>query len=257
MHLKRFFLYFFFLFKLYACYSQTTDTKIILNNAYLAVNNIESLVYKLELSKKYLSRRDTVFVTALCSIQKTNIRNFKHKHYLEVLILEEDTKNYGIRKFDGKNSLWLNLSIDSLSAPQEPYIERNKRKIKSIVSNYADLLLDVYFFDKKRFKRLISVSDKILVSEEILKNQPVYVITIAYKDYEGIKDNVEKHYLRKSDFLPVAYSSFLKFENMEQYKYFEISYLQINNLNSVIHVDKNEIINPNNSFNEFQSKIKN
>lgn len=257
MHLKRFFLYFFFLFKLYACYSQTTDTKIILNNAYLAINNIESLVYKLELSEKYLSRRDTVFVTALCSIQKTNIRNFKHKHYLEVLILEEDTKNYGIRKFDGKNSLWLNLSIDSLSAPQEPYIERNKRKIKSIVSNYAVLLLDVYFFDKKRFKRLISVSDKILVSEEILKNQPVYVISIAYKDYEGIKDNIEKHYLRKSDFLPVAYSSFLKFENMEQYRYFEISYLQINNLNSVIHVDKNEIINPNNSFNEFQSKIKN
>lgn len=257
MHLKRFFLYFFFLFKLYACYSQTTDNKIILNNAYLAINNIESLVYKLEYSVKYLARQDTVFITALCSIQKTNKRNLKHKHYLELLILEEDNKVYGIRKFDGRNSLWLNFSIDSLIAPKKPYIERNKRKIKSIVSNYADLLLNEYFFDKTQFRKFISVSDKILVSEDILKNQPVYVISIAYKDNGEVKDRIEKHYLRKSDFLPVAYSSFLKFENMEQYRYFEISYLQINNLNSVIHVDKNEIINPNNSFNDFQSKIKN
>ncbi|MFY7730335.1 MAG: hypothetical protein ACOVRN_12515, partial [Flavobacterium sp.] len=90
-----------------------------------------------------------------------------------------------------------------------------------------------------------AMADNIGIEEKELNNVPVYVLTFKFKDHEDIRDNVEKHYIRKSDYLPVAYYSFLRWENMEQYIYYEVEYIAINpNINvSQFTIQKNETVN--------------
>lgn len=96
------------------------------------------------------------------------------------------------------------------------------------------------------------------VKEETFNDTQVYVLTIAFKDHEDVRDNVEKHYIRKSDFLPVAYSSFLRWENMEQYDYYEVDYLAINPdiPAEAFKVGENETINARERYNTFKEEAK-
>lgn len=83
-------------------------------------------------------------------------------------------------------------------------------------------------------------------------------INIYYKDRkDSTRDNVEKHYIRKIDFLPIAFYSFLRWENMEQYNYYEIDYLSINSNISIddFKIDENEPFNAIELYTNFKKQI--
>lgn len=73
---------------------------------------------------------------------------------------------------------------------------------------------------------------KDITSEENIYNGiPVYVLTVYGKDKpreNRINSSVEKYYIRKSDFLPIAQSFYGEFEGMKQTEFTEIEYLEIN-----------------------------
>lgn len=240
--------------------AQPIEPKELLKKSDKALADIKTVVYKVDYKTKYLARKDTVRTTSVCSLyiapkDKMNTYNIVDWEYSD-----DNFNNYGHRKYDGNRVLWVNYPIDSLNKDIKPEIYSNKRMRQSVVRNYSDVLLKEYFIQKKPFTRYQSASDKILVKEEVLKDTPVYVITIAFKDQKDTtRDQVVKHYIRKSDFLPIAYYSFLRWENMEQYNYYEVDYLAINPdiPLETFKVDENETINAKERYRNFKGKIKN
>lgn len=236
--------------------AQTIENSELLLNAYKSIKNIKSVVYKIDYKTKFLARRDTVYSTAICSLRIEPKDRLKTLHLLDVKITENGYLTFGQRMYDGKISVWTNYPIDSLSTEVKPLIEKNKRKIESIVTNYSYLLLNEYLIHKNPFKDLIPYSDKIGIVEKMLNDIPVYEISIAYQDNEEVKDHSVKHYIRKSDYLPIAFSSFLRFENMEQYNYYEVKYLEINPSLSTeqFNIEANRNINLKSRYTEFIKK---
>ena len=240
--------------------AQPIKVKDILKKADKALGDINTVIYKVDYATKYLARKDTVRTTSVCSLyiapkDKMNVYNI-----VDIEIFEGKSHNFGHRRYDGDKVLWVNYPIDSLNKDIKPEIYSNKRMRQSVVRNYSDVLLKEYFIQKKPFTRYQSASDKILVKEEVLKDTPVYVITISFKDQKDTtRDQVVKHYIRKSDFLPIAYYSFLRWENMEQYNYYEVDYIAINPdiPLEAFKVDENETINAKERYENFKKKIKN
>lgn len=206
----------------------TTEKQELLQKIDDALSNVKTVVYKIDYTNKFLSRRDTIRSTAICSLYIAPRDKMKAYSLVDLEFTELNTATYGHRRYDGKRTFWTNYPVDSLNISREPDIESDKQLRVAIVQNYSDLLLKEYLTQKKPFGKYQSTAEMIGINEENLKNTPVYVLTIAFKDHDDVRDNVEKHYIRKSDFLPVAYSSFLRWENMEQYNYYEVDYLAIN-----------------------------
>lgn len=253
---KKYLVYLLVIFGVSLAKAQSIDNKDLLNKSYEALKNIKTLIYKVDYSTKYLASRDTVHRTAICSLYVAPKNKMKTYNIVDLEHTDAELHFYGHRKYDGKKTLWANYDIDSLNSDSEVYIDTKRRDVHSIVINYSDLLLKEYFMMEKPFKKYEKVSDRILVTEELHKDLEVYVITVAFRDQEDVKDNVEKHYIRKSDFLPVAFQSFLRWENMEQYNYYEIEYLEINPDLPLekFKVSKNEIINAEERYKEFKQK---
>lgn len=240
--------------------AQSIKIKDILKKADKALSDINTVVYKVDYATKYLARKDTVRTTSVCSLYIAPKDKMNAYNIVDIEIFEGKSHNFGHRRYDGNRVLWINHPIDSLNKNIKPEIYSNKRMRQSVVRNYSDVLLKEYFIQKKPFKRYQSASDKILVKEEVLKDTPVYVITIAFKDQKDTtRDQVVKHYIRKSDFLPIAYYSFLRWENMEQYNYYEVDYLAINPdiPLEAFKVDENQTINAKERYENFKKKIKN
>lgn len=239
--------------------AQLIENKELLNKAYEALRNINTVVYKVNYSTKYLARRDTVYTTAICSLYVAPKDKMKVYNIVDSEYLDSEFHHYGHQKYDGKKALWINYPMDSLNGDIKPSIFSNRRERQAVVKNYSGILLKEYFIQKKPFIRYQSVSDKILITEEVYKGISVYVITIAFKDQKDTtRDQVEKHYIRKSDFLPIAYYSFLRWENMEQYNYYEVEYLAINP-DIPLHkfkVSENETINAEERYEKFKEKMK-
>src|SRR5690606_30718038 len=83
---------------------------------------------------------------------------------------------------------------------------------------------------KSFFKRKSSVKE-MEVKEEVLLGIPVYELTITGKNKNApnsINNWIDKYYIRKTDFLPIAYSSYGEFEGMQETKYAAIEYIEIN-----------------------------
>ena len=69
------------------------------------------------------------------------------------------------------------------------------------------------------------------VKEELLSGVPVYELTIIGKNKNApnaINNWVDKYYIRKTDFLPIAYSSYGEFEGIQETEYAVIEYIEIN-----------------------------
>lgn len=208
--------------------AQPIETRELLKKSYEALSNIRTVVYKIDYANKYLSRKDTIHTTAVCSLYVAPKDKMKAYNIVDVEFVELNVSTYGHRRYDGNRTFWTNYLVDSLNVVKKPEIYSDKQTRRAVVNNYSNILLKEYFMQKKPFIRYQSASDKILVTEEVHKGISVYVITIAFKDKKDVRDNIEKHYIRKSDFLPIAYYSFLRWENMEQYNYYEVEYLAIN-----------------------------
>lgn len=219
--------------------------------------DVKLVVYKIDYESKDLSSRDTVYTTAICSLYVKVNNKMNVYSIVDAKFTTSIWKGYGHRRYDGKNVFWVNYTLDSLSFEVKPQIYSKKKEVKSVVDNYTNLLLPYYLMQKKPFGKYSSAASAILVTEETYKDIPVYVITIAFKDNDGVSGNIEKHYIRKSNYMPIGYTSFLKWENMEQYRNFKVEYLSVNPDIPLenFKVDKDEAINPVQRYNEFKKKV--
>src|SRR5690606_25005452 len=107
----------------------------------------------------------------------------------------------------------------------------------SIKGNFvSNFILNDYFKKNNIFKQYRSLLAKILIKditteESIYKGTTVYVLTVYGKDKprpNRINSAVDKYYIRKSDFLPIAHSFYGEFEGMKETEFTEIEYLNIN-----------------------------
>lgn len=243
------------------CNAQMTEAQIgeLLLKIDASIANIKTVIYKVDYTNKYLSRRDTIHTTAVCSLYITPKDKMKAHNIVDGVFTELNFTQYIHRGYDGKKTSWANCSIDSLDIPVKPEIESDRRMNQSIVQNYSNVLLTEYLSQEKPFGRYVPAAGMIGLKEEMLQDVPVFVFTFTFKDKEDVKDNVEKHYVRKSDLLPVAYSSFMRWENMEQYNYYEVDYLAINpNITPEdFKIAKDDTLNVKQRYNAFKEKIKN
>lgn len=241
------------------CNAQMTENQIaeLLLKIDASIANIKTVVYKIDYTNKYLSKRDTIRTTAICSLYIAPRDKMKAYNIVDGTFTEFNSTKYIHRAYDGKRTSWANCRIDSLANGIKPEIRTTGKLNQSVVENYSNLLLTEYINIKKPFGRYVPAAGVIGLKEEMLHTIPVFVFTFTFKDKEDVKDNVEKHYVRKSDLLPVAFSSFLRWEGMEQYNYYEVDYLAINpNITPEdFKIAKDETIIASERYDMFKEKI--
>src|SRR5690606_25095543 len=153
-------------------------------------------------------------------------------------ILNHGEKQYNQYKYDGTYSSFLYFHSDSLDIPKKTTItnvlDDNYNSIKgNFVSNF---ILNDYFKKNNIFKQYRSFLAKfflkdITTEESVYNGIPVYILTVYGKDKpreNRINSAVEKYYIRKSDFLPIAHSFYGEFQGMKETEFTEIEYLEIN-----------------------------
>lgn len=246
-------------------FAQPIELKELLLNVDTSLSNINTVTYKLYYFNKYLARKDTLYSTAICSlliVPKDKMKSY-HNIDLEFEIEKGGEKYFGQRRYNGYKVLWYSRIADSLTINEQPEIYSDKKKKHSVVDGYSNFLLKKYFGNKESFsdyetKLALILYKDINVTEELLHGKPVYVLNIYHKDEkDSTRDQVAKHYFRKTDFLPIAYYSFLRWENMEQYNYYEIDYLAINSNLSVddFKIDENKPIIAIELYKNFKNQI--
>lgn len=245
--------------------AQTIEIKELLKKTDESLNNINTIVYKVDYFTKYLAKNDTVQSTAICSLYRMPKDKMKSYHKISLESeYENGNKYFGQRIYNGEKVLFYNRTIDSLTTNEKPEIYSDKKVKYSVVENYNNFLLKQYLEKKNSLeaygtKLVKALLKDINVTEENLHGIPVYIVNITYKDRKDTtRDNVEKHYIRKSDFLPIAFYSFLRWENMEQYNYYEIEYLSINTGVSLdnFKIEENQQINAIELYKNFQNQLK-
>ncbi|WLD24094.1 hypothetical protein NU10_01490 [Flavobacterium dauae] len=244
--------------------AQPIELKELLTKAEESLNNINTVVYKVDYFNKYLAKNDTLHSTAICSLYRMPKDKMQSFHRIEFEVEKDAPKYFGQRMYNGEKVLWYSNSVDSLTTNETPEIYSEKKMKYSVVENYSNFLLKQYFGRKDNFSiygtKLAKIRMKdINVTEENLHNTPVYVLNIAYKDQkDATRDEVTKHYIRKSDFLPIAHYSFLRWENMEQYNYYEIEYLTINSGVSLddFKIEENQQLNAVELYKDFKNQLK-
>ncbi len=236
--------------------AQTAEpaSKELLQKIDNAIDNIESIIYTIDHKRKFFSNRDTIHTVAVCSLFVESKNVMKIYNIIDLKL----GKKYINIKYDKSNISWTNVSVDSLTTSAKPEMYKDKNTKRDIQQQYSYLYLNEYLMQKKPFGKYISSARLIGVTEEIYKGIPVYILNIAFKEQDGVSNNVEKHYIRKSDFLPIAFSSSMQWESMEQYNYYEVDYLAINPNLSLddFKIDKNETINAEERYTVLKEKTK-
>ncbi len=250
----------------FSTFAQPIELKELVKKVDESLNAITTVVYKVDYFNKYLARKDTLYSTAICSLYLAPEDKMKSYHKIDLKFeMEKNGDNYfGQRRYNGDKVLWYSNLADSLTTDEKPEIYNDNEMKYAVVDNYSNYLLKKYFGEKNNFNVYGSLLIKIVikdiqVTEEMLHNAPVYVLTITYKDKKDTtRDRVEKHYIRKTDFLPIAFYSFLRWENMEQYNYYEIDYIAINTaiLPDHFKIEENERLNAVELYKHFQNQLK-
>jgi len=141
-----------------------------------------------------------------------------------------------------KNSLWHEVYDGSqafyaiINKDSEKYSNKfNFYTVKTkddIIGSYSSNFLCSNFFDRSQVFTEKSDLNTMKISEEVHKNIPVYVLTVIGDDYgdsdDRISNTIDKYYIRKSDYLPIAYSFYGEFQGMKQYEFVDIEYISIN-----------------------------
>ncbi|MDD3772876.1 MAG: hypothetical protein PHC38_09510 [Weeksellaceae bacterium] len=216
--------------------AQSIKPKKLLKKTDIALKNIQTVVYKIEHDYKHFSSRDTIKRIALCSLFLDFEDKMNAYHILDVKFSQ--TKKYGHYQYDGIYTSALTYHTDSTDVEIdhliETVVENNYSSIMGThVNNY---LLQDYFKKKNIFRQSKSFLAKFLikkmkVEETVYLDEPVYLLTIYVKNIKlsnYVQNVINKYYIRKKDFLPVAYSFYGEFEGMKEYEYYKIEYLEIN-----------------------------
>lgn len=180
------------------------------------------------------SKSDTIQTTAICSL-KVNREDIVAAAYHKIDVLGAKN-NYTFTKYDGNNLLISRSTLDSLSYPSKTHIiNKEDNNFLSYIYGFDDYLIMGHYETKRPFRQMNSLIAKLFyikkvnVEEAIHNGTPVYILSISTRNRKNfMEDAVMHHYIRKSDFLPIAYSFSGHFENIEEYEYYEIEYLNIN-----------------------------
>lgn len=216
-------------------FAQSIKSNVLLKETEQALKEIKTVTYKINRSVKDFSSNDTINGLVVGTLY-IDIKDKMGAYY--ILHTKSSEKKYNYHKYDGQYTSSLFYNVDSLSKPKRVTIENvannNYGSIRgTYISNY---LLKDYFKKQNIFKQYRSFLAKFLIKnitteESTYLGTPVYILTIYGKDKpkeNRINSSIEKYYIRKSDYLPIAQSFYGEFQGMKQTEFTEIEYLEIN-----------------------------
>lgn len=216
-------------------FAQPIKPNALLKKTEQSLKDIKTLTYKINKKSKFFSSKDTLNRSAvgIIKIVPDDEMGAYHKAYFN-----HGNKKYNQFKYDGTYSSFLYFHSDSLNIPNKTIttnvLNDNYNSIKgTFVSNF---LLQDYFRKRNIFKQYRSVLAKILLKDMTLeesnyKGTPVYILSAYGTDKERenyINSSIDRYYIRKSDFLPIAHSFYGEFQGMKEIEFTEIEYLEIN-----------------------------
>ncbi|MEG0851668.1 MAG: TlpA disulfide reductase family protein [Myroides sp.] len=217
--------------------AQNTKAQELLENTETSLSKIKNVVFKTNRIDKFFSSTDTLYRTAICSLYISS----KDKIGMHFVTNEKaGTDSIYYRIYNGNYLKGMYIFPDNVIKSKEienTNVEHDKSSIEGNIG--IDLLSRSIFDVNQNFTTFKDVSEqdnieKMEVHEEILQNTPVYVLTISFKNHENsdeyINNGIDKYYIRKKDFLPIAYSTYGEFQGMKEYSYVTIDYLAINTL---------------------------
>ncbi|MDO5635998.1 MAG: hypothetical protein Q4G18_01945 [Myroides sp.] len=234
---KRCFLFtsFFLIFSIFISNAQPIKPKVLLKKTEQSIKEIKTLAYKINKKSKFFSSKDTLNRSAVGIIKivpKDEIGSY-HKVYFN-----HGEKRYNQYKYDGTYSSFLYFHLDSLDISKKTTITNvSDDNFNSIKGNFvSNFILKDYFKKNNIFKQYRSLLAKIFIKditteESVYNGIPVYILTVYGKDKpreNRINSAIEKYYIRKSDFLPIAHSFYGEFQGMKEIEFTEIEYLEIN-----------------------------
>lgn len=200
------------------------------------LNSIEHLTYLLDQDYSSYTSEDTVRYSVKVSMARNNNDRYSPKSYFN---LEGQVfKNNHIieqfkRVYDGENLYYKYQSFSDLEDLEGYYDIKEWGEDFPYQSRFTRLSILSYLFEKNYFckkNNLLSSLDiqSIQMQNSVINAQECYKIIIAYKDGKDIKNIYEEHFIRKSDYLPIAYKQISDFQDMKEYQYYRINYLDIN-----------------------------
>lgn len=214
------------------CYSQNITTNKLLKQTEQSLKKINTVVYKIEKSSNYFGSNETDYSNAICSLYiepKDRLCSYFIIHS------KDSKKNYSNVKYDGSLAQSLYYNIDSLDYKKKIRTQDIELKGHSYVNGTHYILNDYFKKDNifKQYRSLIAniFIKEITVEESVYKDTPVYILTVYGKDKprpNRINSSIDKYYIRKNDFLPIAHSFYGEFEGMKENTFTEIEYLNIN-----------------------------
>lgn len=234
---KKYFLFIsiFLMFSIFISNAQSIKPNVLLKKTEASLSNIKTLTYTINKKSKFFASKDTLNRSALgiIKIVPEDEMGSYHKVYFN-----HGEKQYNQYKYDGTYSSFLYFHSDSLDIPKKTTITNVLNdNYNSIKGNFlSNFILQDYFKKNNIFKQYRSLLAKILlkdmtIEESNYKGIPVYILTAYGKDRERenhINSVVDKYYIRKSDFLPIAHSFYGEFQGMKETEFTEIEYLEIN-----------------------------
>jgi len=216
-------------------FAQPIKPSALLKKTEQSLKDIKTLTYKINKKSKFFADKDTLNRSAVGIIKIVPDDEMGAYHKVS---FNHGNKKYNQYKYDGTYSSFLYFHSDSLDIPKKTIITNvlndNYNSIKgNFVSNF---LLQDYFRNKNIFKQYRSVLAKILLKDMTLqesnyKGTPVYILSAYGTDKERenyINSSIDRYYIRKSDFLPIAHSFYGEFQGMKEIEFTEIEYLEIN-----------------------------
>lgn len=200
------------------------------------LNSIEHLTYLLDQDYSSYTSEDTVRYSVKVSMVRNNNDRYSPKIYfnLEGQVFENnDIVEQFKRVYDGENLYYKYQSFSDLEDLEGYYDIKEWGEDFPYQSRFTRLSILSYLFEKNYFRKknnLLSSLDiqSIQMQNSVINEQECYKIIIAYRDGKDINNIYEEHFIRKSDYMPIAYKQTSDFQDMKEYQYYRINYLDIN-----------------------------
>lgn len=224
------FCFFMLTFSIQTVNAQPIKPKQLLKKVDTSVSNIQTVTYKINYSNKFSSNKDTIHRTAICTLSIYNKDETKNQFILSTNISDK----YHHYLYDATHGASISYHKDSLKEAKKWIINNDIGVYNRATS--GTLLLD-YFGGNNRFRESRSIWTNLLIKNMEIKevvhlNEPAYLLIIYTKNVKIIpnymQNAVNKYYIRKKDYLPIAYSFYGEIEGVSEYEYYEIDYLAIN-----------------------------
>jgi|GEM_PF-987156 len=212
------------------------NVDFLLNETEKSLNKIQTVAFKTTRIDKPFTSKDTLYSSAICSLY-IEPKEKIGMYFTTNIKYEADTLYHQV--YNGKNFSIASLYNENATVKLKNFENINLEKENKIESYNLGFLSRTIFDPNQSFTSFKKRSErenieKMEVHEEIFQQEPVFVLTIRFKNHDEsedyIQNGVDRYYIRKNDFLPIAYSTYGEFQSMNEYEFVTIDYLTINNL---------------------------